>query len=804
MNTPTQPLLAQAHHHHANGDLEDAGRFYEEAVTHDPNCGDAWYGLGTLALQVGDPVSAIDLLNRAIECDSTISEYFCTLGEAYRRNFNVEAAIAVLRVACELRPNLVDAWINLGVAYGDTGDLAAAEEALHQAAEHDATRADIYRNLGVLKQKQGASEEAEANYRLAISLFIDDIVSWRGLGETLADAGRPLEAVEAYRNALNIYPGDISTQIGMAMALSLAGDRGTAEQILAGILQDNPKNHEALMAQGQMLMADKQESAAISCLQAAIEADPLHDAPYRLLSALLSKRGEHAQAGELMLRALSILPKDVSIMRQLAEIYQRMGEHLAAIALLRQAVAMAPEDHKTLYALGQLLVGQDKLQDGETQLRKATELSPESVEYWTALGWALYRLDRMEDALAAFDEGEARCPNSNAIANNRGAVMFDYGRFEEALELFGQGLKRNPNDPVALGNIALVQSATNQLRDAAKNFSKALSLIDRENPRAASLLFNFGTLELQRGKLQRGWEMYSHRESAKYQDHMDCPPWRGEDLRGKTILIWQDQGVGDQIMFGGMYQEVIDQAERVFIDCHPKVLPLLRRSFPRATVFPRRNPPHALMQTAFDYRAAAGDLPRWLRPTLASFPRSRKGILQIDPLRKNYWRERLATLSPYPKIGICWRSKLQTTRRSQQYAQLEDWLPLLQVPGVTFINLQYDNADSELQRLLEEHGIDVIRFPELDMHDDLDETSAMISALDLVISAPTAVAMMASAIGKTTWNVLADYSWTLLGTKRHPFMPAIEKIYARNWNVPWRDYLAQAAHDVRQRFQVDL
>lgn len=790
--------LIAAQELHADGRFEEAGVAYEDIVTDDPACGDAWCGLGTLALQVGEPLAAIDLLNKAIECDPTVAVYFINLGEAYRRSFNVEAAIAVLRVACDLDPQHIDAWRNLGAALGDQGDFAGAEQALKNACAIDPIRPDIYRNLGVAKQRQGKIDEAEASYRIAVALQPADVGSWCNLGETLANEKRHEEAVDAYRQALAVAPDNVSARIGLSMALSLSSHHEEATAIIDEILAADPNNHEALMVRGQTLYATRMESEAIACLQAAIAAAPTYDPPYRLLSAIHEKRGEFTQAGELCLRTLAFHPRDVSIMRQLAEVYKQMDENLAAIALLKQAVAMVPDDHLTLYSLGIALTNADRLGEGETHLRKATELNPEAADYWNALGWTLYRLDRMEDAFAAFDEGEARCPDSMAIASNRGAVMFDCGRFDEAMALFQLNLDKNPDNPVALGNIALVQSATGQLDEAAGNFERALAIVGENNPRTGALLFNYGTLELQRGRLRHGWELYARRDSASYQDHMSCPRWQGEPLAGKTILIWQDQGIGDQIMFGTMYQEIIDAAAAVYIDCHTKVLPLLRRSFPQACVFPRINPPHALMQTAFDYRAAAGDLPRWLRPTVGAFPKRKRGFLKVDKMRADFWRERLGALSPLPKIGICWRSKLQTTRRSQQYARLEDWQEVFALKGVTFINLQYDECRAELTKARDEYGVDIIDFPELNMHDDLDETSAMISQLDLVVSAPTAVAMMSAGLGVPTWNVLADYAWPLFGTKRHPFMPAIEKVYARAWNRPWADYLAQVAADLRQ------
>ena len=160
------------------------------------------------------------------------------------------------------------------------------------------------------------------------------------------------------------------------------------------------------------------------------------------------------------------------------------------------------------------------------------------------------------------------------------------------------------------------------------------------------------------------------------------------------------------------------------------------------------------------------------------------------------------------KVGICWRSSLRTTRRSQQYADIASLAQILQVPGVQFFNLQYDECADELFRLNEESGASILDFPEVDMLNDIDEVSALVSHLVLVISAQTAVVAIAAGVGVKTWNFLSDGSWPLLGTSRQPFLPAVEKIYLRKWNESWRPHFTRLADDlsalVRARSEKNL
>lgn len=798
MNAKEKDLLGVAHAIHQSGDLEGAVAAFETVLADFPLCGEAWFGLGTIALQAGQYQPAIDMLNKAIECDGLVGIYFINLGEAYRRVGKVDAALAVLRVACDIDPSNPDAWLNFGVAQADLGDLAVAEEALLKAADLGSLNPAVYRNLGVAKLKASDWEKAMEFFQMAIGLGPHDYASWCGMGEVLRQQGHPSQSVNAYRKAVELDPNASPARVGLATSLFAVSEAEEAEGILAGVLQDYPTDNRAWVAKGELHLSKKEDEEAIACFKRAIELSPLDEGAYLMLASVYERREELEPAAEILLRAMAMRPRDVAIMRKLADVYRDMKETKAAIALLKQAMAIAPDDHRTLYALGSMFSAERQWKDAEPLFKKAVEVEPANTSYWNAYSWALYRLDRLDDAMAAIDRGLELCPDSNMLLSNRGAVYFDIGYLDKAYECFKTIITRAPLDYSAWANLGMACDEMGRRREARHCFTKAFEITREKGIVHPALVFNSGSFELRCGNLEAGWKGIDQREIAKRYDHLASTPWNGESLEGKRLLIWEDQGIGDQLMFASIYQEAIDQAGQVVIECPPKLLSLLRRSFPKAIVVPK-NCKHPLVSEGVDYRIPSAGLGRWFRPALKSFPRSKKGYLKVDPVRLAYWRQRLQKEFPGELlVGICWRSSMRSTRRSQHYVPLELLRELVCLPGVRFINLQYDKCADEIEVMRRDFGSNIVNFAELDMYNDIDETCAMISCLDLVISAPTAVAIMSGALGVRTWGLVRNLAWTMLGTRRLPFLPAVEKVYPRNWDENWEGPLRRVTADLRE------
>jgi hypothetical protein len=304
--------------------------------------------------------------------------------------------------------------------------------------------------------------------------------------------------------------------------------------------------------------------------------------------------------------------------------------------------------------------------------------------------------------------------------------------------------------------------------------------------------------------LQEGWLKHDSRlaQPERIADYRGLPDLRplyaGEELTGKTLLVWSEQGVGDEIFFAGVLPDVIRAAGHCVIECDARLVPLYARSFPAAEIIPKCTPPHARVQQAdIEWQCPIGSLPRFFRPRIESFPQHH-GYLVPDPERVAFWKQRFAALGPDPKVGITWRSKHRSTSRDLHYTEIGQWGPILRVPGLTFINLQYDECRAELAEARKEFGIDIHAWEDIDLMNDLDDVAALMKALDVVIAPTTTPAIMAGAVGAPAWMLLTrDITWKTLGTEGIPMFPDLRPIW-RPRNVPWDTVLESVAVKLRE------
>jgi hypothetical protein len=243
----------------------------------------------------------------------------------------------------------------------------------------------------------------------------------------------------------------------------------------------------------------------------------------------------------------------------------------------------------------------------------------------------------------------------------------------------------------------------------------------------------------------------------------------------------------------------------IVLDCDPRLVPLFARSFPAATVGPQHLRTVGTATTAhYGWLAASGgatfaiemgSLPAILRNDTEMFPEP-NAYLVPDETETAHWRAALSHSGPGPLIGICWRSGKITGARALQYAPLEAWASFLrQVPG-TIVSVQYDATEDEIAKLQSMSGRRIAMPPGIDQKSELDRTCALLSSLDAIVTAPTAVSWLAAGAGVATYKVLYHTSWTSFGSDREPFAPAAVCIRP-NCRGDWEDAFETALAAIR-------
>lgn len=237
---------------------------------------------------------------------------------------------------------------------------------------------------------------------------------------------------------------------------------------------------------------------------------------------------------------------------------------------------------------------------------------------------------------------------------------------------------------------------------------------------------------------------------------------------------------------------IASQADHCILECQEKAIPLLSRSFPNITIQPENRMSDA-SRDDFDFHIPMGSLYRQLFSKISQ-QSTTNAFLIPDTDRVNYWKERLQSLGDGPYVGIGWKSSNMSPDRMPNYATISEWAPLLTLPGVTFVNLQYRDYEADLDKIRDDFGVTIHNFEDLDLFDDIDDVAALCGALDIVVSTTSAVPIISAGVGTSTklarWK---QSSWN--NPLFQPRGPQLDIFYRNTWET-WDSVFQAIANDI--------
>jgi uncharacterized protein (TIGR03032 family) len=348
----------------------------------------------------------------------------------------------------------------------------------------------------------------------------------------------------------------------------------------------------------------------------------------------------------------------------------------------------------------------------------------------------------------------------SALAHyQRGNSWFERDGFAEAAACFEESLRICPEFADAYCNMGVTRQFQGRFMDSVASLQRALEI----RPDMPAAHFNLAMTWFLMGELDRGWSEYEWRWKCRNFGNRPAaasqlaPAWKGESLNGKSLLVYGEQGVGDEIMFASCVSGLLQSAGRLILACEVRLTPLFARSFPDATVVPLESLAHPDERQKLgqvDWQTAAGSLPRLLglhETPSAACP----GYLLADADARQTWRGRLQELGSGRKIGISWRGGKDAAEQRHRSIALEQWKPILTTPECRFVKLQHGESQAEVLDVASRCGVAIAHWPEINPIVDLDSFAALISALDLVISVDNSTLHLAAALGVPTWGLVA-------------------------------------------------
>jgi len=585
--------------------------------------------------------------------------------------------------------------------------------------------------------------------------------------------------------------------LATAIAAHRAGQFESARLGYTAVLEQEPQNFDALNLLGVVAVQLGQPGVGESLLKLALSVNPRsHEALGNLAMALRSQ-GRDEDAESALRAALDLAPRYIDALRNLATLCQSQGNTAEAVALLSRAVASAPDQAVLRGNLGALLLSLGDAEEAWQHLVHASRLAPNDPHVLANLGRAGLETDRIDRGLEAVERATRLMPNHVPALVTLSALERVRGQFDAAERHAQAALQAASGDRGAQLNLATSLIEMARYDEGAKILDGMLAA----DPYDAEAHCSRAAASFAHGQLESAWPHHGWRWRLPNQPipHPPAlPEWQGEALGDGTLYVWPEQGIGEQLVFASAIAELTQRAASVVVACDARLVGMFARSFaPVRVVAVDELNGIAAHAEASDRQCSLVDLGALLRPTLAAFPPHR-GYLVPDAAAVAHWRGWLASLGEGLKIGISWRSQNQRGERRLACMQLAQWAPLFAVPGVQFVCLQYDECSREVAATQARFSVPIHMPPALDQHDDLDGVVALMQRLDLVISAPTAVSILAGAVGVPTWQLTRGVDWQGMGYEQSPWLPAIRPVH-RRWDRSWDDVLADVAQAL-QRF----
>ncbi|MDN7915827.1 tetratricopeptide repeat-containing glycosyltransferase family protein [Burkholderia cepacia] len=534
---------------------------------------------------------------------------------------------------------------------------------------------------------------------------------------------------------------------------------------------------------------------------------PLRASHHHRFGKVLEALGRLDEAEQAFGQALLIEPQSADVLTDLGNLLRVLGRQAEAELAYRLAITVRTDSVLAHANLGAILVDMQRLPEAEAASRQALVLCPDHPEAHYNLGVALQNLDRLPEAEAAYRDAIRCRPDLPQPHNNLGCVLRAQGRHDEAMAVFAEALSLAPDMAEVHYNLGTTFAHAGRHDDAERAYRRALELrADYGDAR-----FGLATLLLGLGRFEEGWRRYESRyEHAAFvhrrtREVLRCAQWQGEPLAGKTLLVWQEDGLGDMLQFSRYFAEYrARHAARVVFACQPALHRLMATVDGVDAVLDHET---ATAQAAqFDYWTSLLSAPMHMGTTLDTIPPPVR--LAPDPACAARWRASLDVLPAGPRVGLVWKGNPKhhndAHRSLPSFALLT---PLWSVPGVNFVSLQKGQGEDEARQ--PPGGLPLLHLgSEID---DFADTAAIVAQLDLVVCVDTSTAHLAASLGKPCWVLLpnqdVDWRW-MHGRDDSPWYPGTVRLFRRGRDESWirlaeRLRAAFAAHFAAGRVTAD-
>jgi len=528
-----------------------------------------------------------------------------------------------------------------------------------------------------------------------------------------------------------------------------------------------------------------------------LQSDGRHFDSLHLLGLSMVQCGETEAGAGLIRQALAVRPGVPSACYNLGHALLTLGRPAEALDCFRQALDRDPRDAQCHFEAANALKELDRPDEAISHYDEAIRLDPQYAEAFNNRGIALKDAGRPEDAVISYDAALALRPRYAEAHSNRGNALKELARFEEALASHDAAIALKPDYAEAHYNRGNVLGDLKRHEEALASYDRALAL----RPHYAEAQHNKALLLLGRGLFREGFALYPARwQTASFGRENfrgNVPRWDGRTESGH-ILLWAEQGIGDEIFHASLLPLIPPGKARITLAADRRLHEIYRRSFPHVSVIDS-DVLKAPVAGSYSAQAPMGDLGGILGIDAGRLEKRQSGFLQPDDERRGSLEDSPGFPRRRPLVGLSWKSSNKKFG-AEKSMQLCDLAPILSLPTLSFVNLQYGDVAADISEARQLLGVTVHEVAKLDLFNDIDGLMALVAACDVVVTTSNVTAHIAGSIGKRAVVLVPAGKgclWYWQGGSNNLWYPSLTRI-AQQRAGDWSSAILAAATWVRE------
>ncbi len=579
-----------------------------------------------------------------------------------------------------------------------------------------------------------------------------------------------------------------------------SGRLSEAKEIYQVLLKSIPNHPEVLGNLGTIELQGGNTELGITYLARALKSDATDIKLIINLANAYISINKFTEAIEYLESAEKISPNLLNVLYNKARALKGLNEFDTAKIYLNKCLTLDPENYLVLCDLGLLFTQEENFEVAKNFYSKAIKINPENYITYYNRGLIFDKLNDMDNALKDYNFVIKKNPIFEPALFNRYKILTKQNLFNEALNSINYLIELDPKNTTYFLERALVYLSFNKLDNALSDYDQ-VQLINPISKDASEAMAKKSYVQLSLNLFEHGWKLYENRWSDRDKLITSKQELKDFSITKKIIFIWAEQGLGDQILFSSLLNDVLNTENNFIISLDPRLINIFARSFSWASNIKFISKEDSLAETEYDFHIPIGSLGKFFRNSIQDFDKHPVAYLKDDDkktklLKKKIW------VKNYKICGIAWKS-MGNMLSSEKSLELDQLIPIFSLPNIIFVNLQYGEINEEIKKIFDEFKIKIQTIDEIDNFKNIDGLTSLINSCDFIITSSNVTAHIAGALNKKTFLLVPFgigkiWYWGQSGDQTI-WYPSIE-IFRKTSSDSWKDSVENLSNRIKSLY----